>query len=170
MDVKQFRIGNYLNDREGNLCEVIKLGKDSIYAPAINKATTKIPNIPIPLTEEWLLKFGFNFDGIDWQFPEDSVYFIGWYAGKWCLGTQSDGVLKETYFEYVHELQNLFCALKGVELKTQQEINSPQRAALDENFDQSQTTEYCICDFVMVERNPNTDEARCFTCKKPIKE
>ena len=35
---------------------------------------------------------------------------------------------------------------------------------------QEQTSQYCICDFVMVERNPNTDEARCFTCKKQIKE
>lgn len=72
--------------------------------------------------------------------------------------------------KFVHQLQNLYFALTGEELETKQDTTPTQRAALDENFDQTQTTQYCICDFVMVERNPNTDEARCFTCKKQIKE
>jgi len=72
---------------------------------------------PIPLTEDWLLKFGFRFDSIDWEFPKDSIFFIGWYAGKFCLGSGSDGVTKENYIEYVHQLQNLYFALTNEELE-----------------------------------------------------
>lgn len=70
----------------------------------------------IELTEEWLLKFGFRFDSIDWEFPNESIFFIGYYSSKFCLGSGSDGVTKENYIHYVHQLQNLYFALTGQEL------------------------------------------------------
>lgn len=69
---------------------------------------------PIPLTEEWLLKLGFETDHIEW------------WNGIICLGIFKDGIYylptdqisfrigKE--IEYVHQLQNLYFALTGEEL------------------------------------------------------
>ena len=76
---------------------------------------------PIPLTEEWLLKFGFNKDLIGWD-------LIGWDKGDFDLrqygnesgyrdyGLQFSGLGIEII--YVHQLQNLYFALTGEELTT----------------------------------------------------
>ncbi len=62
----ELRIGNYLYDREGRLCKVglITTDRDShprgFEAPAIKGGMTALPNKPILLTEEWLLKLGFE--------------------------------------------------------------------------------------------------------------
>ena len=72
---------------------------------------------PIPLTEEWLLKFGFE------KQIDDYYYFYGYYASfdadlpMW-FG-QEGCCQKETIKEnikYVHQLQNLYSALTGEEL------------------------------------------------------
>ena len=75
---------------------------------------------PIPLTEEWLIKFGF-------KTPE------GYLAGNYILGDyrvniedfvlwRVDGAYEgDTYLvgiKYVHQLQNLYFALTGEELVT----------------------------------------------------
>ncbi|MDV3583431.1 hypothetical protein CMU85_18180 [Elizabethkingia anophelis] len=108
MEGKELRIGNYLHDRKGNLCKVIELREDGIYAPAISEAITGLPNKPIELTEEWLLKFGFEKHG-----------------SKWCHSVLSTNIIKGNGFymnyvnkeiKYVHELQNLFYALTNEEL------------------------------------------------------
>jgi hypothetical protein len=80
---------------------------------------------PIPLTEEWLLKFGFikeynddereNRDCFYLNNSDDSFYinydisYNGWY-----LGASTYGFLKS--FEHVHQLQNLYFALTNTEL------------------------------------------------------
>ena len=35
---------------------------------------------------------------------------------------------------------------------------------------QKDTTDYCTCDFVMIQRSKETDIAYCFDCKKQVKE
>lgn len=68
---------------------------------------------PIPLTEEWLLKFGFNVYG--------SYSFKGAILNSFSLEKQEDfdweydRCLKT--IKYVHQLQNLYFALTGEELK-----------------------------------------------------
>jgi hypothetical protein len=70
---------------------------------------------PIPLTEEWLIKFGFVFDGFRyqqeinnnlWVLVKNNVY--GWYSPHIEI---SNGI------QNVHQLQNLYFALTGEELK-----------------------------------------------------
>lgn len=69
---------------------------------------------PIPLTEEWLTKFGFKIDS-------DGDYSLG----DVCLTRNSDGELKlymamghiAPPLKFVHQLQNLFFALTGKELE-----------------------------------------------------
>jgi len=85
---------------------------------------------PIPLTEEWLLKLGFkqcgyemlswkhetllpsfNLDGINWaDFDEPDYQFLNYKV--------ADEILR---IDYVHQLQNLYFALTGEELKQQEQ-------------------------------------------------
>jgi len=72
---------------------------------------------PIPLTEEWLLKFGFESertDENDWYFKENEFCSFGLALLKdskgWMFYTS------ETELNHVHQLQNLYHALTGKEL------------------------------------------------------
>lgn len=79
---------------------------------------------PIPLTEEWLLKFGFQYDNDDdWYVYESKngislSHIIGglthYFGNQECLWVD---ILSE--IKYVHQLQNLYFALTGEELQLQ---------------------------------------------------
>jgi hypothetical protein len=69
---------------------------------------------PIPLTEEWLIKFGFNkvcsmyiriSDINEMEFFDNIITFKDWFCKL------------EKKIQYVHQLQNLYFALTGEELK-----------------------------------------------------
>ena len=133
MKSQELRIGNYL-DRNG-LMEVRVICAGSIK---INDTVNKrywptyfdIDTFnPIPLTEEWLLKFGFVHDcaTTDIHFWIDMVthylelrdFQREWYP-VYCQipemsheGTQRCGI---NAIRYVHQLQNLYYALTGEEL------------------------------------------------------
>ena len=74
---------------------------------------------PIPLTEEWLLKFGFSVS----DQPSWNVYEIGeWFIllmekrdTKIILGALADNI-PDVEIKFVHQLQNLYFALTGAEL------------------------------------------------------
>ena len=66
---------------------------------------------PIPLTEEWLLKFGFEYSDLNgdsglWKIPPFQIY--GKY-NQFIYDYRLD-------VNYVHQLQNLYFALTGEEL------------------------------------------------------
>ena len=63
---------------------------------------------PIPLTEEWLLKFGFDKAVNGWWSSDEIFSYRDGYFGF--------GVDRHTKIQYVHELQNLYFALTGEEL------------------------------------------------------
>ncbi|AQX09837.1 hypothetical protein [Elizabethkingia ursingii] len=138
MKAKELRIGNYLHDRNGNLCKVIELREDGIYAPVIRGAITGLPNKPIELTEEWLLKLGGEklphftvSNSIIIKTKRNQELSFG------CIGTPNLMVFLQEIDPdngnkitdlipihnwdydkdmYVHQLQNLFFALTGEEL------------------------------------------------------
>jgi hypothetical protein len=122
MEAKELRIGNIVKYENtvylhgGKITEVDNIiqGETDYYEP-------------IPLTEEWLLKFGFNKehnsdesedrDCFYINDSDDSFYmnydyksYYGWY-----LGATTYGYL--TSLQYVHQLQNLYFALTGTELE-----------------------------------------------------
>ena len=72
---------------------------------------------PIPLTEEWLLKFGFEKRGIYYHFPKHDIFKLEQYKLKnayWLrYYTESIDCVR---INSVHQLQNLYHALTGEEL------------------------------------------------------
>jgi len=70
---------------------------------------------PIPLTEEWLLKFGFDDNGI---FVDDSRGFLYWDGSSLHISDSRDtNYTFVAICEHVHQLQNLYFALTNEELK-----------------------------------------------------
>lgn len=63
---------------------------------------------PIQLTEEWLVKFGFDKAVNGWWSSDEIFSYRDGYFGF--------GVDRHTKIQYVHELQNLYFALTGEEL------------------------------------------------------
>jgi len=73
---------------------------------------------PIPLTEEWLIKFGFVREGmLTMRLGEFTCYCEEDYIDNFCLG---DIELFDVIPKYVHQLQNLYFALTGEELTIKQ--------------------------------------------------
>ena len=81
---------------------------------------------PIPLTEEWLLKFGFyiNPNYVHPSFDEyilESGFGIGNFNDEFWLVDFLDQTIGSPKIKYVHQLQNLYFALTGEELTLNQE-------------------------------------------------
>ena len=114
MKANNFRIGNYLKWKD-NISAICLITEDSLdlekgyfYYNDILISNKELK--PIPLTEEWLLNFGFKFDtpfyrNDTFQAKKDSDGFLVY---------QFSDFLRRTY--YVHQLQNLYFALTGQEL------------------------------------------------------
>tara|TARA_R110000772_G_scaffold246116_1_gene359736 strand:+ start:170 stop:538 length:369 start_codon:yes stop_codon:yes gene_type:complete len=119
MEAKELRIGNYINliaDGHEHEPDTFQWSIDDYEY----YETVMFNIIPIPLTEEWLLRFGFrdikNVENVNFkeyrqwerysiciQFPcGEEAHF---YAGNYPVAIR-----------YVHQLQNLYFALTGEEL------------------------------------------------------
>jgi hypothetical protein len=71
---------------------------------------------PIPLTEEWLLKFGFETNDVRyWQISAFRLHINRY--GEWIFKVETF----EQEIKYVHQLQNLYFDLVGEELKQQEQ-------------------------------------------------
>lgn len=107
MKAKNLRIGN-LVDLYGSIATVQRF--DFNDRPPNGLAVDK--GKPIPLTEDWLTKFGFN------KFPNQKKYDTDdFWACSLRNGNEWHFEDLECIIRYVHELQNLFFALTGSELK-----------------------------------------------------
>ena len=70
----------------------------------------------IPLTEEWLEKFGFVFDGIMWWDKDGFGYS---FIDQRCSHEHKENVFNELpFYQYIHQLQNLYHSLTGEDLPT----------------------------------------------------
>lgn len=115
--------------RIGNIAK-LKMAGDGVYPDEIRSikaseifALSKHPEwmTPIPLTEEWLLKFGFG----EWKEGEKCFYngtfdwMLNPYKQYWHFYAHNE-VGGKTWFlkdiQYIHQLQNLYFALTGEEL------------------------------------------------------
>jgi len=106
---KDLRIGNYIM-QGGKITCVEKLSRSIDDWDRTNGKRTQDCQ-PIPLTEEWLLKFGFETQGIMakvWILKNINVWALdGGFAND-----------LDYPINYVHQLQNLYFALTGEELTT----------------------------------------------------
>ena len=106
MKATELRIGNFVDlySKTATVCR-----NDFSTGLAIKKGK------PIRLTEEWLIDFGFNNTNTT-EFPN---YTKGMYQCRWRHGEtnicNNHGFIKD--LKYVHQLQNLYFALTGEELK-----------------------------------------------------
>lgn len=114
MEAKELRIGNLLNHNNKffigpftvNSIHISDLERDNAYAKEYE---------PIPLTEEWLIEFGFE-ERLGGRFFKHTWFYIdqdcagvsGWYFRS------IDGFKAKC--EYIHQLQNLYFALTNKEL------------------------------------------------------
>ena len=113
MKASELRIGNYVESSGGWPLR-------SVNAHGLSTILNEIESYkPIPLTEDWLLKFGF----------EISDYYKNYYNGVCSVKYDGDRefILSkdesdancytiDAEIKYVHQLQNLYHALTGEEL------------------------------------------------------
>lgn len=129
MERRELRIGNLVTDEFWDSFKKVII-VESINDKGINLSIENSDDFPemqshwiepyytfdqlrgIPLTQEWLIKFGFN--------PRLDTLFMKFF---FTISKERDGfklwITDGTYgttFKYVHQLQNLFHALTGEEL------------------------------------------------------
>lgn len=108
MKVNELRIGNYIFDKWGNVHEV-----NLFTLKEINEIPKSHGYKPIPLTEDWLLKFEFNKNGNEWG---KEILFVSYKKNNELFLNLCDMYLSFS-LKYVHQLQNLYFALKQKEIK-----------------------------------------------------
>lgn len=134
IEPNELRIGNFLCDAKERFCivEKIELRKkdyeeDQLFrAPAFKGGITSLPNKPIIITESWLVDLGFEDQGDEhtsrWCHVDEDLFgfeenVLDMSNGQWAHFW--DGSFTNSPCRYVHQLQNLFFALTGKELKLQ---------------------------------------------------
>lgn len=119
MEAKELRIGNLItrNDlgtSEPRIETILELRKDKVFTSGPVTAICDYEDLnPIPLTEEWLINLGYE---ADCEFSENPMHFRkdGYLIWKPASIFYDD--LYRIELKYVHQLQNLYFALKGKEL------------------------------------------------------
>ena len=120
MKANELRIGNYLEiDQYPNDRVIVQIEKGADIDQCL-----KLNPKPIPLTEEWLLKFGFEFLsnelGVNFYQIQVGIDFIVFSKeGHWSISSGKSAWYMDRNFKspkYAHQLQNLYFALTGKEL------------------------------------------------------
>ena len=102
----EVRIGNLVHTETGVVQTIEFIDRDD-----------KDGYFPIPLTEEWLLKFGFKKDTEGYTLGRFEIYHFHQkpesdFITAWGYSLSTN----EMSIKYVHQLQNLYFALTGTEL------------------------------------------------------
>ena len=117
MKATELRIGNYILDEENEVRQVIELSQTLIRTSCdFTLLTSEVK--PIPLTEDILLKCGFEIDGIFCYIKSfQTIYLVKpWReANHFLLKTIGGECLSR--LQHLHQLQSLYFALCGEELE-----------------------------------------------------
>lgn len=119
MKSTELRIGNYVNEWwcADNKYYVKKLDIN-LFRCVIEDWTEWEP---IPLTEEWLVKFGFEPNIYNDEFELYPLTFDCEYTDEGSWNISYDSYPLSTEIKHVHQLQNLYFALTGEELTLKNE-------------------------------------------------
>ena len=123
MKANELRIGNYIEYKKGHqgtASAIDDQGYVEVNNSYLKDGVFEITQFrPIPLTEEWLLKFGFvekdtNYDGGHhyWQLQDGDVLLTTPFEDATSVDLDGFNIT----VEHVHTLQNLYFALTGEEL------------------------------------------------------
>ena len=131
MKATDLRIGNLVTDKwsVGKYpFKIVSIGKNICHYFGNQEFSAKYEDLePIPLTEEWLLKFGFekakHSHGYDCYIKDGFDFDIVSHGRYWVLAIYTDESCTDSLyfahgrFEYVHQLQNLYFSITGSELQ-----------------------------------------------------
>ena len=119
MKVFELRIGNWIEGVDG-ICQITEILKNGVN---VTNPDDTPPHYfdwiePIPLTEEWLLKFGFENKGR--ILSSDVISYVNKFGAEVRHYTEYRFFIPELrtgiWIQYIHQLQNLYFALTGEEL------------------------------------------------------
>ena len=120
MKAHELRIGNLVNYQtaEGDIL-VARIDWQDLKWISKDEKGFNIAHSAIPLTEEWLLKFGFE----EYEF-EDEIFgyvlndfgYVNEFQFRIRIFIDFEGILIQKPIKFVHQLQNLYFALTGEEL------------------------------------------------------
>ncbi len=128
MKITDFRIGNLIHYFSEGENSVISVNTGTLQWMQDDNKQFNMVHSPIDLTEEWLVNFGFVIDdsqyGIAWNNGHEwhSIYLVPYENGiasvikTHGVGTERN-IMNLCEIKYVHQLQNLYFALTGEELK-----------------------------------------------------
>lgn len=131
-EAKNFRIGNLvdLGNRIGRISELLSNHCMVVDLEETQDTLEDFDRVQgIPLTEEWLVKFGFDKEeAVATGIAVWDEFYIGSFEisnsgtgfSDWSFLPYQGNVVK---IKYVHQLQNLYFTLTGEELTLTQEIN-----------------------------------------------
>jgi len=109
----ELRIGNYL-DETGDIVKVGFRTFEYYNDPEMEKIMRETIK-PIPLTEEWLVKFGFD---VFQDLSDDNIMYVkdGFYVNDLFQPEDCGFPIAKKAIGFVHQLQNIYFALTGEEL------------------------------------------------------
>lgn len=126
MKANELRIGNIIDPNIiiGSMVERAKMGAPNgsiLVTPDILFSNNSALMTGIPLTEEWLIKFGFIIEGSELSVClfKGSLFGISKRENKYFLSSASTHcttLYTSIEIKYVHQLQNLYFSLTGEEL------------------------------------------------------
>ena len=117
MKANELRIGNLvIHEQTTHIIKNVLENtcvSDWVEAKEVDNYTHNYNEIkPIPLTEEWLFKFGFKDNNFCYEFEEHEIKILE--DGTYIYWVDSGYICS---FKYVHQLQNLYFALTQKELR-----------------------------------------------------
>lgn len=122
LTAQELRIGNYLN-YQGKIIKVEGIHNRTIYHSDRQFDQVGVEKYitfePIPLTEEWLFKFGFGkSEEHEYGSNENDLFgfYYDYHFNRFYLDTPEDNIYIP-FIKYVHQLQNLYHCLCGNELQ-----------------------------------------------------
>lgn len=108
MKASELRIGNYYNHNG----EIKKVTPNIILELFENE---RVWIEPIPITEEWLLNFGFSEKLGNWELPNFRFHINKPMNFDGFIFCEGYSVITDK-IQFIHQLQNLYFALTGEEL------------------------------------------------------
>ncbi len=120
MRAEELRIGNlikisYRSNRAESVLESSRVDLSDLAAMQ-DKETNYIFE-PIPLTEEWLLRFGLCYDTLYSEDSSNCLYYSKDQKVLHIMDSRDENYSYAVDVQYVHQLQNLVFALTNEELK-----------------------------------------------------